>query len=252
MTESRKGLGAVHEPWPGRPRSTATASRSSRMPVRSTNRIPHRACRSGGRAPPPGLWSGPGPADRSWSGGDGGGGTSVARVACAVLVRRGRSRPLAARAPACPLLDPECAAPSCARRPGAFRSAGDLRQAWRRYRGVSPAAVRDAPRLYGAPAGFPAVVRHPRWMPRGSAGRAGRQRPSSPSGTPARSSAASHSTRGSWGRRATTYGCGSSSHSPRRLPRRRRPPPALPSREALARHGAARPAEDKEGRHHDH
>ena len=59
--------------------------------------------------------------------------------------------PLAAQVLAHPPLDPACEAPSYTRRPDAFPSARDLRQAWRVYRGGTGTAVRDGERLYSTP-----------------------------------------------------------------------------------------------------
>ena len=81
-------------------------------------------------------------------GGDSAGGTVAA---CAALARRDRGEPLAAQVLAYPPLDPACEAPSYTRRPDAFPSARDLRQAWRVYRGGTGTAVRDGERLYSTP-----------------------------------------------------------------------------------------------------
>ncbi|MDX2553714.1 MULTISPECIES: alpha/beta hydrolase [Streptomyces] len=81
-------------------------------------------------------------------GGDSAGGTIAA---CAALARRDRGEPLAAQVLAYPPLDPDCAAPSYTREPGAFPSAEDLRRAWRGYRGASGTAVRDGERLHSTP-----------------------------------------------------------------------------------------------------
>ncbi|MFI1734083.1 alpha/beta hydrolase [Streptomyces acidicola] len=81
-------------------------------------------------------------------GGDSAGGTIAA---CSALVRRDRGEPLAAQVLAYPPLDPDCAAPSYTRVPGAFPAAEDLRQAWRQYRGANGTAVRADQRLHSTP-----------------------------------------------------------------------------------------------------
>ncbi|MFE9849135.1 alpha/beta hydrolase fold domain-containing protein [Streptomyces sp. NPDC005576] len=81
-------------------------------------------------------------------GGDSAGGTLAASAA---LVCRDRGLPLAAQVLAYPPLDPECAADSYHRYPGAFPHAEYLRAAWRAYRAPGHPVAADGTRLHSTP-----------------------------------------------------------------------------------------------------